>query len=131
LFSLARLQKDLERAGRVNTILLSGASQGNDNRNEKPELIAQMLRDKFALEDLGLKLRVLDQNRGIAFESETAIITDELYDSAKAASSRAGLSALPILSYLANSIRIDGRDIPYSLVTAISSESFEVMRLSD
>ncbi len=128
--SLARLQKDIEQAGRVNAILLSGASQGNDNRNEKRELIAQVLKDKFALEDLGLKLRVLDQNRGIALESETAIITNELYASAKDASSRAGLRVLPILSYLANSIRIGDRDIPYSLVTAINSESFEVMRHS-
>ncbi|HXU36710.1 MAG TPA: FtsX-like permease family protein [Blastocatellia bacterium] len=128
--SLARLQKDLEQAGKVNTILLSEGSHDN-NRNDKPVLIAQVLRDKFALEDLGLKLRVLDQNRGIALESDTAIITDELYALSRNAASRAGLRVLPILSYLANSIRIDDRDIPYSLVTAINSESFELMRRSD
>lgn len=129
--SLMRLQKDLDQAGKVNTILLSESSQNNDNRNEKPALLAQILKDKFALEDLGLKLRVLDQNRGIALESDTAIITDELYASTRDAASRAGLSVWPILSYLANSIRINERDIPYSLVTAINGESFEVMRHSD
>jgi len=129
--SLARLQKDLDQAGKVNTILLSETSQDNGNKNEKPALIAQILRDKFALEDLGLKLRLLDQSRGIALESDTAIITDELYASTRDAASRAGLGVLPILSYLANSIRIGDRDIPYSLVTAINSESFDVMRHSD
>lgn len=129
--SLTRLQKDLDQAGKVNTILLSEASRDNTNKNEKPALIAQILKDKFALEDLGLKLRVLDQQRGIALESDTAIITDEIYASAKDAASRAGLGVLPILSYLANSIRINDRDIPYSLVTAINSESFEAMRRAD
>jgi ABC-type lipoprotein release transport system permease subunit len=129
--SLTRLQKDLDQAGKVNTILLSEASQYNDHKSERPALLAQILKDKFALEDLGLKLRVLDQNRGIALESDAAIINDELYDSAKDAASSNGLRVLPILSYLANSIRIGDRDIPYSLVTAINSESFEAMRHAD
>lgn len=129
--SLARLQKDLDQIGKVNTILLSETSGDADQRNARPALIAQILKDKFALEDLGLKLRVLDQKRGIALESDTAIITDALYAGARDAASRAGMGVLPILSYLANSIRIDDRDIPYSLVTAISSESFEVLRHAD
>lgn len=129
--SLARLQKDLDQAGKVNTILLSETSGNADQRNTRPALIAQILKDKFALEDLGLKLRVLDQKRGIALESDTAIITDALYAGARDAASRAGMGVLPILSYLANSVRIDDRDIPYSLVTAISSESFEVLRHAD
>jgi ABC-type lipoprotein release transport system permease subunit len=129
--SLARLQKDLDQAGKINTILLSEASRDQDNRKETPALIAQILKDRFALEDLGLKLRVLDQKRGIALESDTAIITDALYAGARDAASRAGMGVLPILSYLANSIRIDDRDIPYSLVTAISRESFEVLRHGD
>lgn len=128
---LARLQKDLDQAGKVNTILLSEASGDTDQRIARPALIARTLKDKFALEDLGIKLRVLDERRGIALESDTAIITDELYASAKDAASRAGLAVSPILSYLANSIRIDDRDIPYSLVTAINAESFEVMTHED
>ena len=129
--SLTRLQKDLDQAGKVNTILLSDASQDNDRRNEKPALIAQLLKDKFALEDLGIKLRVLDEHRGIALESDTAIIGDELYTSTRDAANKTGLVVLPILSYLANSIRIDDRDVPYSLVTAINSESFDLMRHAD
>jgi putative ABC transport system permease protein len=129
--SLARLQKDLDQAGKTNTILLSESSGDTNQRNARPELIAQILKDKFALEDLGLKLRVLDQSRGVALESDTAIITDEIYASASDAASSVGVGVLPVLSYLANSIRINDREIPYSLVTAINSESFEVLKHAD
>jgi putative ABC transport system permease protein len=130
--SLARLQKDLDQSGKVNTILLSEKPSGNTNqKTARPELIAKILKGAFALEDLGIKLRVLDEQRGIALESDSAIISDTLYASAQDAAARAGMGVSPILSYLANSIRIGEREVPYSLVTAISSERFEALRHTD
>lgn len=121
--SLSRLQKDIEQPGKVNTILLSEKEGQTSEQASKIELIGKILRDKFSLEDLSIKLRVLDDKRGISLESESSIISDALFDSAQTAAVSAKVGALPVLSYLANSIRIGERDIPYSLVTAINSQS--------
>src|SRR5262249_8207332 len=130
--SLARLQKDLEQAGKINTILFAERQSGkNDRATPGPTLIAEILRDTFALEDLGIKLRVLDEQRGIALESESAIISDRLYADAKAAAGKVGTTILPILSYLANSIRVGRREVPYSLVTALNEEIVETLRHAD
>lgn len=122
--SLSRLQKDLEQIGKVNTILLAEKRSAEMNPAiAKPELIAKVLKDAYKLEDLGIKLRVLDGGRGIALESDTAMISDGLYANAKLAADRAEARVVPILSYLANSIRVGEREVPYSLVTAMDSQS--------
>ena len=119
--SLSRIQKDLERLGRVNTLLVAN----------KPGTVATdlsgILKDTFSLEDLGVKLRVLDNQRGIALESESAIISEALYSGATDAAAKTGLSVVPILSYLANAIRLGDREVPYSVVTAIDRDAFERM----
>jgi len=125
--SLARLQKDLEQPGKVNTLLVANQPPGGDRATSSAAVFAEILKDSFSLEDLGVKLRVLDGQRGIALESETAIINDALYAAAVEASREANLSVVPILSYLANSIRLGQREVPYSVVTAINAEAFEVM----
>jgi len=121
--SLSRLQKDIEQSGKVNTVLLAERSAENKTNTARPEQIAIVLRDTFKLEDLGIKLRVLDGPRGIALESDSAIISDTLYGTAKSAAENARAHTVPILSYLANSIRAGDREVPYSLVTALDDQS--------
>jgi len=121
--SLSRLQKDIEQTGKVNTVLLAERSAEKKTATARPEQIASVLRDTFKLEDLGIILRVLDGQRGIALESDSAIISDTLYASAKSAAEKAHAGVVPVLSYLANSIRIGERDVPYSLVTALDDQS--------
>jgi ABC-type lipoprotein release transport system permease subunit len=128
--SLARLQKDLDQPGRVNTVLFAERRSGTPP-TAKPTLIAEILRDTFAIEDLGIKLRALDGERGIALESDSAMISDTLYANARSAADKAGAGTLPILSYLANSIRVGQREVPYSLVTGLGEASFEVLRRAD
>ena len=125
--SLARLQKDLEFVGKANTILLADKASAINPTASGPSVIADILKDTLLLEDLGIKLRVLDKQRGIALESDSAIISDELYADAVDAARNNNLSAFPILSYLANAIRLGQGEVPYSIVTAINSEAFEVM----
>jgi ABC-type lipoprotein release transport system permease subunit len=119
--SLARLQKDLEQPGKANAILISenmpGASGG-------AAAVEDLLRETFALEDLGVRLRALDAERGISLESESALIGDKLFASAQAAAQKSDLSISPVLSYLANSIRSGEGNIPYSLVTGVSAGRF-------
>jgi putative ABC transport system permease protein len=93
---LRRLQRDLVQAGRVNTLLLAS--------NSFPK-------DKVTLEDLGIKIRTLPD--ALQVESDSAVISDALSQKVNAA---AGSNALPIFAYLANSIRVGNREIPYSLV---------------
>jgi len=131
--SLSRLQKDIEQPGKINTILVSeksGLISKPSTRVLIDELIGDLLRDTFTLEDLGIKLRVLTERRGIALESDSSIINDTLLASAQSAAARTGVKVFPILSYLANSIRFGEREVPYSLVTAINSEGFEALKHS-
>ncbi|MFY9574169.1 MAG: ABC transporter permease, partial [Blastocatellia bacterium] len=125
--SLARLQKDVEQPGKVNTLLVAEKSTGADRTAARPAVIYDILRDTFSLEDLGVKLRVLDTGRGIALESQSAIISDALYTDAVEAAREANLNVVPILSYLANGIRLGQREVPYSVITAIDEEAFEAM----
>jgi len=123
--SLSRLQKDLEQPGKVNTLLIANKRAREAANGDM--VLTQILKDVFSLEDLGLELRVLDQQRGIALERDSAIISDALYADTVDAAGKANLGVTPILSYLANAIRIDQREVPYSVVTAIDREAFERM----
>ena len=123
---LQRLQRELELEGKVNTILVSERSSGPGRSNvAKPELLARLLKDTFALEDVGIKLRVLDKQRCLVLESDSGLIRDSLAQAARATANLLGMRTSAILTYLANSIRSSPREIPYSLVAAMDRESYE------
>ena len=122
--ALANLQREIVQPGRVNTIV---ATNG-----ELP---------RVTLDDLGIRLRevvgrtpwsarvrldpLLAQAArpgGSAFlslETDSAVISDALADAATRTALSLGLRTEPVLSYLANRIRIGEREIPYSVVTAL------------
>jgi putative ABC transport system permease protein len=116
--SMRRLQKDLSQQGKVNAMLVSARGPGQDN------LLENIIRERFALEDLGLRLRPLEERRALALESDGAIISDALADTALAAAKQSGLASSPVLTYLANTIRANGREIPYSVVTALDKNAY-------
>jgi ABC-type lipoprotein release transport system permease subunit len=101
---LARLQRDLNQPGRVNTILVDHASID--------------LKQHYTLADVGLRVRTLEKSGCLSLESDSALIGDAV---ASAAGSL-GFRIQPILTYLANAIRTRDRAIPYSVVTALDSE---------
>jgi putative ABC transport system permease protein len=122
--ALANLQREIVQPGRVNTIV---ATNG-----ELP---------RVTLDDLGIRLRevvgrtpwsarvrldpLLAQAArpgGSAFlslETDSAVISDALADAATRIALSLGLRTEPVLSYLANRIRIGEREVPYSVVTAL------------
>jgi hypothetical protein len=124
---LASLQRSLDRVGRVNTILFAarGEAQDESAARAQAEKLNSLLRGAARLEDLGVKLRRLDDERGLALESESGLVGDALNDAAREAARRTGMSATPVLSYLANSIRANGREVPYSIVTALGEDAFD------
>jgi ABC-type lipoprotein release transport system permease subunit len=121
---LSSLQRSLDRAGRVNTILFNARDEGAEEARAQTERLNASLRASATLEDLGVKLRALDDARGLAFESESGLVGEGLDAAARAAAVKTGMSAEPVFSYLANSIRAGEREVPYSIVTAFGKEAF-------
>jgi putative ABC transport system permease protein len=95
---LRRLQRDLVEPARVNTLLLASFN---------------FPKDIITLDDLGVKIRALPD--ALSVESASAVLSDPLVDRVK----QVNPAAQPILSYLANAIRIGAHEVPYSLVTAM------------
>ena len=82
---LASLQKELDRAGKVNTIL--GAGDPDAGR----------LKDRYTLEDLGIKLRALPEQQCLSLETDSAMISDALAERATATAQSLGLRVERVL----------------------------------
>ncbi|MCP9495289.1 MAG: ABC transporter permease [Pyrinomonadaceae bacterium MAG19_C2-C3] len=129
---LGLLQRELAQEGKINTILVS--EKRFDNRSSeavsrtKVEHLKRILQDKFALEDLGIKLRTLESQNQIALESDSALVGDSLAQTARETAGKLGMRSASILTYLANAIRFGEREVPYSVVTAVDDESFDELR---
>ena len=132
--TLTLLQKELEQENKVNTILVAEKAFGDVKENSDASstmnaLLERILKDKISPEDLGVKLRVLEEQRAVSLESDSALVGDHLAETARKTAADLGLRTQPVLTYLANSIRSGQREIPYSLVTAFDDET--LARLKD
>lgn len=114
--ALSTLQKELEQAGRANVLLVSG-----------PVVTEAELRDGLRMEDLGMKLRPVAG--GMQIESGAGLLRDDQVARITETAGKLGLRAEPLLTYLANFMRIGGKEVPYSLVTA-TPEVTEGIRLN-
>jgi len=115
--SLPFLQKELEQDGKVNTILIARFSVTQPDK--QPRSIAALLKNKSTLEDLGLRLRLLDGHQSMSLESTSKIINEHVAAANDEAAKSMSLETVPVLSYLANSINSGERSTPYSLITAL------------
>src|ERR1035437_416630 len=135
--SLANLQREIVRPGRVNTIV---ATHGRLPRVDLDDLGIRLREvvgrtpgpgvpsgDDPPVGLLGEK-RVQGDPRGpggpphhicTSLETDSAVISDALADTATRTAQSLGLHTQPVLSYLANSIRVGAREVPYSVVTAL------------
>lgn len=121
--SLPFLQKELDQPGKVNTILVAALQSADQNqRKQIPSTLLSLLKDKATLEDLGLKLRVLEQQKVLSLESNSNIIDDTVAKAAEESAAALSLKTSSVLSYLANSISAGDRSVPYSLVSAIDND---------
>ncbi len=110
---LARLQRDLDLGERANALLVKGVGSIFDPES----LVREQLQPVVTLEDLGLRTR--DARDATIVESRAGLITDSLSAQIAEIARRDRLSTAPVLTYVANSIRIGDRSIPYSTVTAV------------
>ena len=102
---LGRIQRDLGVQQQVNTVLVAGSIGGDD------------LRQALGLEDLGIRVTTPDDG-AIAVESASGIVNEPLERAARSAGATLGLEPIPVFTYLANSLRVGDRQVPYSLITA-------------
>ncbi|MYC81815.1 MAG: ABC transporter permease [Acidobacteria bacterium] len=123
---LRRLQRDLEVPNRINALLVSRAAPGRQPASDpaRPDQLAGILQDIYSLEDTDLKLRVLDRQECLSVETEGTLIGEGLAVRVRNAAETLGLRTRFLFTYLANTIRTGGREIPYSLVTALDFPSF-------
>ncbi len=110
---LQRLQQDLAQPGRANAMLLASGSRGGNLQK-----IRNLLKEKFTLQDVGIRLRPLPSKTGVSIESARILLDEEIARAALGAAADAGLQASGVFTYLANSLRAGGREIPYSVITA-------------
>ena len=119
--SLARLQRDLEQEGRVNTLLLAapaGASEAPEAAAVRLATAEAAVRAAATLDDLGLRARSLSAHGAVSIESAAGLLNDESVAAAESVAGALGLRVEPVLTYLANALRVGDRLTPYSLVTA-------------
>lgn len=103
--SMDFLQRTLSLGGRVNAILGKGVG----------DLFPA---GAVTLDDLGLRSRPGPHGETI-IESRAGFITDALADQIAKIAESTHRGALPALTYVANSIKVGDREVPYSTVAAI------------
>jgi putative ABC transport system permease protein len=123
---LGLLQDALDRQGQANTLLLAETRAGPEPTRRAPRLAA-LLRDAARLEDVGLRLRALPDRGALSLESAAGLLSDSIAASARAAAEKQGFRSEAILTYLANEIRVAGRSVPYSLVSALEPEALATL----
>ncbi|MBX9581997.1 MAG: ABC transporter permease, partial [Gemmataceae bacterium] len=97
---------------RANALFSSGATVADLNA---------ALRDRLTLADYGLRVRVPKSGKGyVAVEPEGLLMDEPTARAVEAAAADLRTRAEPTLVYLVNSIRHDGKEIPYSVVAALN-----------
>jgi len=117
---LSRLQQDLAVPGRVNALVAHAAEGAGREAGGRLDAI---IRRTAELDDLGLTVTVLESRQAVSVESAAGLIDPTRADRALAAAAVMGLQPRPVLTYLANTMRVGAREIPYSVVTAVDLAS--------
>jgi putative ABC transport system permease protein len=109
---LRRLQRDLAVPDRVNTILVAATESRSDAKSA--------LRGAVTLDDLGIKVSVVAGGTAVIVESAGGVVNDTLEQAVLGAARNLGRPTMPVFTYLANTIRVRERQVPYSLVAGVN-----------
>jgi ABC-type lipoprotein release transport system permease subunit len=112
--ALSRLQQDLGIGDRANTLLVRMAPPLRDPVADVRSALAPAVQ----LDDVGLRVRTTADDQ-VILESRTGLLAPPVWQPAATRAQDRGGSPVGVLTYLANTIRANGREIPYSLIAAI------------
>jgi ABC-type antimicrobial peptide transport system permease subunit len=117
---LDRLQAALDRPGRVNALLLAGEGAAGTEASARLE---EALQELVTLEDL--QLRTVARNGTVSVESERFVLRDETVAALEHFAEEQRLTAWRLHSYLANKVRVAGREdgplLPYAATAAFET----------
>jgi putative ABC transport system permease protein len=119
---ISRLQRDLELPGRANVLLASATDSAAAGIQPR---LSQLLDETAAFEDLGLRIRPAGAQHALVLESESGLLPDSLIATARNQATRLGFHDLRVLTYLANTIRVGDREIPYSVVASVDPRQYD------
>lgn len=112
---LGELQEALDIPGRVNGVLVSLAASPADPSMPLEDLV----RREATLDDIGIRVELLEERGLISVGSDAGVIPNASAAAALEVARGFALEARPLLTYLANTLRVGDREVPYSLVTAL------------
>jgi ABC-type lipoprotein release transport system permease subunit len=123
---LALLQREMKMANRVNTVLvgLTSRDPGPGTSDAAVDTVTRAWVASAALADHGLRMRRVPGDRVVALEGLGGFIAPDVAGRVLEALTRVGRPGVPALTYVANTIRIGDRQIPYSTVTAIDLDAY-------
>jgi len=116
---LKRLQRQLEQDDKANVVLLAAKSA-----EVNKDAAVTLLKSAYQIADLGLKVRALDKQQSLTLETDSALLDDAMSDKVRSVAASAKLQTADVYSYLANTMRLGDKQVPYSLVTAIAPGAF-------
>jgi putative ABC transport system permease protein len=125
--ALSRLQQDLDLQQTVNAVLVRMTSPASDPQADVAT-IQRGVRPALQFEDLGLTRRSTPDRKVTILEHRTGLLPEAVESSIRGAAERAKMPTVGALTYLATSIRARGREIPYSLISAIDLEAHDRLR---
>jgi putative ABC transport system permease protein len=115
---LKRLQSEMGLPDRVNTLLL-GSSAPNPEKT---------LRERFDLQDLGVRVRWIGSSGALDVSTSSGLLPERLAGTVESLARESSFETLPVLTYLANTIRVRDRETPYSLVAAVDLRALPLPR---
>ena len=111
---ISRLQRDLDLGDRANALLVKGVGSIFD----PADFFDKHVKSAATLDDLGLRTRPTPSG-DTSVESRAGFVSDALADQIGEIARRERRSVVPVLTYVANSIKIGAREIPYSTISAV------------
>jgi hypothetical protein len=117
------LAQSADRPRVVNAVLLD-ARPAVEAQPEAGQAAATLLAEAALLQDLGVKVRPVAAERALSVERDQALLDDPMTTATRKAAASIGLTARPVLTYLANTIRVGEREVPYSLVSAVDGPAW-------
>ncbi len=118
---LPRLQRVLGEPGRVNALFVERAGTG-------AEAASRSLGQALTADDLGLVVRTA--GGAVVVESRQFVLSPGLVEATRSFAEKAGAGVEPVLTYLANEMRVGEATLPYSTVAALGTPEPESRGIS-